>query len=85
MILENIENLNNGLEELQNHPCCFNFEFDDYERLTVIFPEGYFYKNTNGIRLNESSRIKNIKHALEILEIVWKESLEPFNLIVDKK
>ena len=75
MIQDNIKTLTILENELRKHPVCFEYEFDEYKRLTIIFPCGYFYKNAQGIRLNESSKSKNIRKGLEIIEEVWKDSM----------
>lgn len=74
MIIENIKNIESNLAELKVHPCCFDFSFDEYNRLTIIFPHGYYYNNCSGVRLNESSKIKNIMKGIDICEKVWNDS-----------
>ena len=75
MIKQNIKKLNILTLELKNHPCCFDYKFDNMRRLTITFPEGYFYGIAQGIRLNEKSKCKCIEKALVKLEEVWKLNL----------
>jgi len=80
MIRENIKQVESKLKELENLPCCFDFSFDNSNRLTVILPEGFKYNSiAQGFRLNEGSKIKNIIKAIEICENVWGKSMMVFN------
>ena len=71
-IIKRIEKIKRLLKELQNHPCCFSYSWDSLKRLTVVFPQGYYYGLAQGIRFNEESKSKCLEQAIDKLDEVWK-------------
>ena len=74
-IIESIKRVKILSKELENHPCCFEYSWDNLNRLTIIFPYGYYYGIAQGIRINETTKSKGLRKAIEKLEEVWKENL----------
>ena len=74
-VIENIEKVIKLSKELNNHPCCFSYSWDNLNRLTIVFPLGYYYGIAQGIRFNEKTKAKSLEKALIKLEEVWKLNL----------
>lgn len=71
IIIERIKKVKALEEKLNNHPCCFNYYWDDLKRLTIEFPLGYYYGAAQGIRFNEETKTKALIKAIERLDEVW--------------